>query len=368
MDNIHKVKNMYKIRLGFILFIVFSTAFIESSKACTSFCLRHGKHIVLCKNLDWDLDNGIIVINKRGVHKKAFITNGDKSIEWVSKFGSVTFNHLGKEFPLGGINEKGLAIEEMNYYWTQYPEPDNRPCLNELQWIQYQLDNFSSVDEVVKSDSTLRISPFLFKIHFLVSDKLGNVATIEFLKGKMVCHVKDKIIVPVLTNHKYDESVAALQNYRGFGGNKNIPQNYESLNNFIRTASLIRNYSADIPIIDYSFNILSSVSNKIDTQWSVVYDLSQLKIFYKTKRYPKLKSIDLKKIDFSNKGRSLVIDINNKNEDEINSYFIIYKTEINEKLISSVFSGLKELGEIDQIPDKSFIKNISKYPETCKFK
>lgn len=357
-----KLKNI----LFLLVFLVVTIA--EPITACTTFRLKVGNHIVLCKNLDYELDLGLIVINKKGVLKRAFLPDGKNAAEWISKYGSVTFNHLGKEFPLGGMNEAGLAIEEMNYFWTKYPAPDERPCIAEMQWIQYQLDNFSTVEEVIKSDSLIRIIPLFANIHFMVSDKSGNMATIEFIKGKMVYHTGDKIIAPVLTNHSYAESVEALRNYKGFGGDKDIPHEYKSLNNFIKAAAAIQNYADDIPVIDYSFNILSSVANKIDTQWSIVYDQSHAKIFYKTKRYPKIKSIDLQKIDFSCENRSLVIDINNDLENEINSYFLDYSTKLNETHLNKVFIRLKHLGEIDEMPDEDFLKSFAKYPETGKCK
>ena len=63
------------------------------------------------------------------------------TISWVSQYGSITFNQYGKEFPTGGMNEKGLVVELMWLDGTIYPQPDERPAIGVLQWIQYQLDN-----------------------------------------------------------------------------------------------------------------------------------------------------------------------------------------------------------------------------------
>jgi Penicillin V acylase and related amidases len=48
----------------------------------------------------------------------------EKPIEWISKYGSITFNQSGREFPHGGINEKGLVIEQMWLDEAAYPEMD----------------------------------------------------------------------------------------------------------------------------------------------------------------------------------------------------------------------------------------------------
>ena len=85
-------------------------------------------------------------------------TQDGETISWVSKYGSITFNQYGKEFPTGGMNEKGLVVELMWLDETRYPEPDQRGVLNVLQWIQYQLDNSQTIDEVIASDKKIRIA------------------------------------------------------------------------------------------------------------------------------------------------------------------------------------------------------------------
>ena len=354
----------YKILTAIILFgFIFQT----DLKACTTFCFKNANQMVLCKNLDWDFGYGHIEINKRGLFKKAFVTNDETPIEWISKYGSITFNHIGKEFPLGGMNEAGLVIEEANYYWTKYPKVDDRPTLNELQWIQYQLDNSSTVEEVINSDLAVRISGSLFNIHYLVCDKNGNVATIEFLNGKMVYHKQNSLPTPVLTNHKYDESVDELKNYIGFGGTREIPQKYESLNNFIKVSSMIQEYNKEIPIIDYSFDILSSVST-YDTQWSIVYDVSNSRIYYKTKKYDKLKWIDLKHFDFHCNSKTLYLNVNTQQIKSLNEKFKPYNINANKQLVNNIYKDYSTNDYLDDEFDEHYFNRIANYPETviCK--
>lgn len=352
---------MIKNRLLIFINLVLTFIFINELNACTSFCINNDNHYVLCKNLDWDFDYGFIEINKRGLYKKAFVSENEKPIEWTSKFGSITFNHIGKEFPLGGMNEAGLVVEEMNYYWTKYPIPDNRPTLNELQWIQYQLDNYSTVEEVMNSDTILRISKDIFKIHYLVCDKKGNVATIEFLDGKMVCHTKNTLKAPVLTNHRYDESVDALKNYKGFGGDRAIPQEYESLKNFIRTSSMIQNYTKDIPIIDYSFNILSSVSTH-DTQWSIVYDISNLSICFKTLKHQEIKKISLAQFNFSCDSPTLSLDVNTELLGEISNKFELYDSKSNKNHVRKIYTAFKNLRFVKK--SSVYFDKVGSYPNS----
>lgn len=91
---------------------------------------------------------------------------------------------------MGGMNEAGLVVKVLMLAETSYPQVDNRPSISILQWIQYQLDNFSTTREVINSNSQVRIlpSPAGYGMHYFVCDCAGNSASIEFLDGKLVSH------------------------------------------------------------------------------------------------------------------------------------------------------------------------------------
>ena len=124
-----------------VIFIVVFVLIASSYplKACTAFVLKQDDTIILAKNLDWLIGDGFIFINDRGVSKSAFLVNGAHATKWKSCYGSITFNQLGKDFPIGGMNEKGLVIESLNYTLSNYP-PAAGTNVDEFQWIQYHLD------------------------------------------------------------------------------------------------------------------------------------------------------------------------------------------------------------------------------------
>jgi choloylglycine hydrolase len=66
------------------------------------------------------------------------------------------------------------------------------------------LDTSATTTEALKNAAGVRIIDFV-KVHYLVSDKAGNSASVEFLKGKMVVHTGDQLAVPTLTNNTYEE-------------------------------------------------------------------------------------------------------------------------------------------------------------------
>ena len=104
------------------------------------------------------------------------------------------------------MNVKGLVVELMWLDDTRYPTEDHRPAVNVLQWIQYQLDNCTSTKEVNAADDKLRISIDGTPLHYLVADASGNIASIEFLKGKMIVHLGESLPYPFLTNSTYEVS------------------------------------------------------------------------------------------------------------------------------------------------------------------
>ena len=124
-----------------------------TAHACSILCVRDGETAVVGYNFDWYKDvRGLVFINERGLSKTAFMPWDDKPASWTSKYGSITFNGCGKDMPFSGMNEAGLVVTQAYQSDAEYPEIDDRLALSELQWIQYQLDNFESVDEVIASD------------------------------------------------------------------------------------------------------------------------------------------------------------------------------------------------------------------------
>jgi choloylglycine hydrolase len=207
-----------------ILFVaVYQLFLISSSRACTTFVLKNDSQIVYGRNFDFNIGSGFIVNNQRGILKYAFIGSEKNLMTWESKYGSISFNQFGKEFPYGGMNETGLVIAQMYLSKTIYPDIDNRKVISPLQWIQYQLDVSSTVEEVLASDTIMRISKEVpVGIHFLVCDSEGNTATIEFINGEMVCHMNEKLPIPLLTNNTYKESISYLKQFDVLGGTDTV--------------------------------------------------------------------------------------------------------------------------------------------------
>jgi penicillin V acylase-like amidase (Ntn superfamily) len=291
---------------------------------CTTFLLHRGNELVFGRNYDWVTGNGFVCTNQRGLQKKSAVRADGKPLEWTSKYGSITFNQYGKEFPTGGMNEKGLVVELMWLEESRYAIADNRPAIDVLQWIQYQLDCHSTVSEVIATDKHVRINNGDVPLHYLIADKTGASATIEFLNGKMITHTNAELELPVLTNETYDKSLDAMK--RGATGGNNSHQR------FTTACAMLQDYrenGSNKPASDVAFNMLSAVSQGDFTKWSIVYDIKKSIISFRTFAAPGIKIIDFSSFNFDCKNPSVMLDMNSADVGNISRLLFPYSTASN---------------------------------------
>jgi penicillin V acylase-like amidase (Ntn superfamily) len=261
-------------------------------------------------------------------------------------------------------------VEQMWLEESQYPPSDERPALMELQWIQYQLDNCSTVDEVIASDKVIRISQNQSTIHYLVCDCSGKVASVEFIGGKCVWHTDGTMPVEVLTNSTYDESLSYLRKQESNGGEMPAANFNESMDRFVRLSRAVKDYSASPakPIVDYAFDALSSVSfdgENHATQWSIVYDLQKRNIVFKTHKNVKRRILRVSDFDYSCATPTQVLNIEEKREGDVSGHFVEYTTDMNRNLVKAVFDRYKSVGFMKDMP-QFIIEIMATYPESMK--
>jgi penicillin V acylase-like amidase (Ntn superfamily) len=333
-------------------FIIFMIGLVCASAchACTTFCFEADGTRVFGKNYDWNVDDGLVVVNKRGVSKVAFTE--ENPARWTSRFGSVTFNQYGREFPSGGINEKGLVVELMWLDETAYPSSDGRAVLPTLQWIQYQLDNAATIDDVIKSDATVRISPAgSAKIHFLVADARGGVATIEYIEGKLVTHRGEDLPYPVLTNDTYEGS-------RAYARTARVAQT-ESTSSLDRFARAARGLSAAGDAVARAFALLHDVAQGDYTQWSIVYDIGDKRAYFRTRVQPSVRFIDVDALDLSCRTPVRVVDVNAALAGDVSANLVEYSVEANRQLVGAAFAETEFL----RATPAQFVEALARYPE-----
>ena len=346
------MKEIYVFIALIISFFIFSSWVPQYSNACTAFQINHAGNVFVGKNYDWIVGDGLIIVNKRGVSKTAIPTFFDKNYEsekfvnWVSIYGSVTFNQFGREWPSGGINEVGLVVEGLAFPDTETPKPDSRPSISALQIVQFLLDNFSSVKDVINSEKLLRIMPSKLPAgHLFITDKNGNSAVIEYIDGKQIYYTNDSMPYKVLTNSAYTKSV-------DFYKKNKIPwrDKGKSIERFIKTTKMLQDFDADdlASPLDYSFKIIENASWKdkislgkinilMETKWSIVYDVNRLRIYFRTNNNQNIRIINLISFDFACAAPVKVLEINAQLSEDITGEFVDYTRQTNNILVKNTF-------------------------------
>jgi choloylglycine hydrolase len=324
--------------LAILVLLGWSGLAAREAAGCTTFCLRGGSGAVFGRNYDWSIGSGLVVVNKRGVEKVALLPPGERPARWTSKFGSLTFNQYGREFPTGGMNEAGLVVEIMWLDQTRYPAPDGRPGLGSLEWVQYQLDRFSTVDEVVRSAGGLRISSDA-KLHYLVCERSGRCATLEFLGGKLVVRTGGDLPVAALANSPYDESLRFLKEEGAAAGASGPGSNAR----FARAAKGIREFRGG-DAVEHAFRTLAGVAQS-HTRWSIVYDMAARRVYWQTSANPRRRWVDLGVFDLACSTPVVMLDID-QGQGSMTRRFSPYRAETNRDLVVRSFQGTPFLARV----------------------
>lgn len=315
-----------------------ATLSVPPAFPCTTFVMKGPEGPVIGKNYDWGVDEGQVIVNPRGLEKRA---GGDGSFGWTARHGSVTFNQYGRERPSGGINEGGLVIEVMWLEETEYPADDDRARLSPLAWVQYNLDRSATVAEVIASDKVIRIGRGGAPLHFFAADASGAAATIEFLEGKMIAHTGKDLPWPVLTNDTYDRSLAKLEEAPKAAAPEAFP-GPGSLERFCRAS--LRSKGGGGP--EEAQGILDDCAMEEYNAWRIVYDVANGIVRFRTRSAPRVRSIDVKKLDFDCTAPVLLVDMNGAEEGDVTGAFEPWTAEANYALMKKSFAGTSFLADV----------------------
>jgi len=317
-------------RIFSILSLLLSVS-VTNVHACTTFLLKKDGKLVFGRNYDWMTGTGMIHTNLRGLQKSALSIEEGNMLGWTSIYGSMTFNQYGKEFPNGGMNEKGLVVELMWLDESEYAVKDQRPSISVLQWIQYQLDNAATVDEVIASDKKIRIFSTGTPQHYLVADASGAAATIEFLDGKMVVHRNESLPYAVLANTNYATSIASLKT------NKTTDNSLQRFSKACKMMKELETKNVSVPLVDYAFSMLEEVAIGDYTKWSIVYDINNRSVYFKTSGSRKLRNFNLNAFAYECGNKAKMYNLSLKETGAINTFFQNFSDQENSKLLKQAF-------------------------------
>ncbi len=352
-------------KFNFLWITIFALLLTDaSSYACSSFMLKSKNGQIYGHNLEIGGQMpGMIFINKSDTQKKGFtwklLTSADKlpenNLTWVSKYGSVTFNAFGREFPDGGMNEKGLYIWEMTGK-SSFDTVANRPRLFMSQWMQYQLDNYHSVNEVLQNLSAVGLDGWNW--HFFVADKQGKAASIEFIDGMAYVNAENNLPIPLMGNGRYTDDLSFIKEFKGFGGQIELDLTDPNLPGFVKAAKLISDYNDNENIVDYGFGILGHLSS--NPKWSVIFDVVNMKVYFKTAAHKNIKYFSLKSFDFTSATTVKTLDIQNADLDgDVTPHFSDFSQADNEALIRAVIQKVLSKDSDPDIDPEILISNLA---------
>ena len=318
-------------------------------RSCFTFLFHSEETLLVGHNLDENMKvPGLIVINPRGISKENISysdikagekTSSSRRLRWVSKYGSLTYNVFGKEFPDGGLNEAGLYVGEMTLMGTKWPDGGDAARMYHNNWMQYLLDNLATVDEVLSSLS-IALPEGHCQWHFFFADKSGKVAVVEFLEGKPVVYSGEKLPYMVLGNDRYDLELKDIINYDGFGGAKNPDPRYEKEDPRFRWAALMfRKHEKKEPPVDFAFKALKKVDLG-NNKWALVYDIPGKKLYFKTSEQPSLKWIDIAALDFSCSKQVRAMNIHQAAEGDSTGRFTVLDNERNAEAVKKAWAEI----------------------------
>lgn len=195
--------------------------FISLSQACSrvTYKAQYDDRIVIGRSMDFVADTNTTFRSfPAGIERNGGVD--DNPLKWTSKYGSVTsimYNILTTE----GMNTKGVTGSTLYLGDSTYGERNTSiPGLFVGAWLQYCLDNYATVEEIVDNicpghgtEKFQAVTKTVIKglktvVHLSLSDLSGDNLVMEYVDdGRLTCyHSKD---YNVMTNEPtYDQQLA----------------------------------------------------------------------------------------------------------------------------------------------------------------
>ena len=104
--------------------------------------------------------------------------------------------------------------------------------------------------------------------------------------------------------------------------------------------------------VDYAFDTLKKTRDDAEsnpTQWSIVFDTGNLKIYFRTRTNPDIRTISFAMLDFSCTTPVGMLDIHQDLSGDISNDFMPYSPEVN---LSHFLRFFEKYGLIDISPDE----------------
>mmetsp|Transcript_16994 Transcript_16994/g.29993 ORF Transcript_16994/g.29993 Transcript_16994/m.29993 type:complete len:469 (-) Transcript_16994:154-1560(-) len=340
---------------------VFAATLPGSAQGCSRVLQNKFDTIVAGRSMDWGFSfEDILFLNPPGLEMDGGA--GDLSVEWTSKYGSITssiipffagYGDAAKEYGTGigpgegcegltfekdgsvdGVNTEGLAVHVLELgeqHGTQYAQPSAADPVNIsfMRWSRYVLDNFATVAEAVEGLKTLTtidermcngiVGPdgqtgVHLGAHMAMEDTTGDSAIIEHVDGEMqIYHSRTDALV--MTNDPpFVQQKELLAKYDLWGGDIKLPENLpgtvDSRDRFVRLEYYLQYTPEPANYAEAIANIRTLISNTnvpfgapygggiYPTWWTSFVDVTDKIYFFDWLLTPNMVWVDLQEIEW----------------------------------------------------------------------
>ncbi len=333
------------LRSLFFILAILPLLAVQTSSACTAYLISGTEDPIVAKNLDWISGQGFLLINKKNISKEAIFVETRNPLRWTSQYSSVTFSGSAQDFPWEGMNEAGLSVNALQLFPADKSKITEKiPSVGYVQWIQYILDTSANINEAIENAKKVRIS-YEATLHYFVCDANANCATFEYIQGQLIVHSGDSLPIKALTNDTYKTSLEAYHQSGSakLGLSHLDPKDNRSLARFFRAALLSqspKDYRKSS--IETAFSGLENLSQKTQspplhyewfTQWRIVFDLKNRRVYWKTLNSPHVKFLSLKDFDSSCKAETLYLDLDHPQAGDVKEAMLPMTLAINKKMV-----------------------------------
>ncbi len=337
--------------LSMIAIFIFFTGLVQTAFACSDIFINHPNAHIEARSMDFGMNIAIHDTfgfigqdNTTDIVLDAEKIPTGRLTSWKNKYGYWGRFVFHTPKVDDAMNTEGLSISGLYLDgYTQYPEynpADKRPVLGVFDIINFLISQARNVDEAVALinsrqivQSAGEIKPGIFlkntPLHFVLRDKTGKSAVVEFVGGKTLVYTNAG---NVLTNSPtYPQQLDMVKKYANLNVEKDnsltgMPGGFDSPERFARGHLLTRYlpvpsstqealYQADFVISSCSVPYFGKPGSgyRSNTIWKVLKDLDRGVVYTKNSVYFQGGSkivpthvandgytiIDLKTIDFT---------------------------------------------------------------------